>query len=166
MIQAGDRVDVGGGGRVVVLFGPASKRMASVRTDRGDYVEVEAAKCTVLPPAFKVGDWVTARWMDGQEETGPIRSIIRGVNDAWIVQVRTANGIFGAYSRHCTPVTSSAEPLARFAALIEDAETCALDGAATEQAKCIAAMAKALRKSQAQVEEARRAMRSIVELAR
>lgn len=167
MIQQGDRVDVFGGATVVTVYGPASKHMASVRTDRGDYVEVECAKCTVLPPTFKVGDWVTARWTNGREETGPIRSIIHGHDGARIVQISTANGgIFGAYSRHCTPVTSSTEPLARFASLIADAETCALDGPATEQAKCIAALAKALRESQSQVDEAKRTLRSIVELAR
>lgn len=167
MIQQGDRVDVLGGGQVVTVYGPASKRMASVKTDRGDYVEVECAKCTVLPPAFKVGDWVTARWNEGQEETGPVRSIAHGHDGSWIVQIDTANGgVFGAYSRHCTPAPDLSNPMVRYASLIADAETCVLDGPATEQAKAIAAMAKALRESQAQCEEAKRTLRSIVELAR
>jgi len=141
MVQAGDRVDVGGGGRVVVVYGPENRRMASVRTDRGDYVEVECAKCTVLPPAPPIEVKVNG-------EMRPIGVTIGGKRYV-VLQRETPD-----------------DPLARFASLIADAETCALDGAATEQAKCIAALAKALREAQAQVEEAKRTLRSIVELAR
>jgi hypothetical protein len=64
-----------------------------------------------------------------------------------------------------TTPTPPTDPLARFASLIADAER-AVDGPATEQAKAIASLAKALRESQASCEEARRTLRSIVELAR
>lgn len=134
-------MDVLGGGTVVTVYGPASKRMASVRTDRGDYVEVECSKCTVLPPAHPVEVKL------GSEMR------VEGV---------TIGGKRYVMLQRETPT----DPLARFASLIADAETCVIDGAATEQAKCIAALAKALRESQANVEEARRTLRSIVELAR
>lgn len=64
-----------------------------------------------------------------------------------------------------TATRDADRPLARFASLIADAER-AVDGPATEQAKAIASLAKALRESQASCEEARRTLRSIVELAR
>jgi len=142
MIQEGDRVDVLGGGTVFVVFGPESKRIAAVRTDRGDYVEVECAKCTVLPPAppveVKLG--------------GEMRVVGVTVGGKRYVMLQREN-----------PTT---DPLTRYAALIADAETCVLDGPATDQAKCIAALAKALRESQAQCEEAKRTLRSIVEIVR
>lgn len=142
MIQQGDRVDVLGGGTVVRVYGSASKRMASVRTDRGDYVEVECAKCTALPPAH------------------PVEVKLGG--GMRVVGVTVGGKRYGVLHREIPP----SEPLVRHAALIADAETCVLDGPATEQAKAIVALAKALRESQASCEEARRTLRSIVELAR
>ena len=199
MVQAGDRVDVGGGGRVVVVYGPENRRMASVRTDRGDYVEVECAKCTVLPPAFKIGDWVRVRPAGYATEcVFQVEEIAKLADATWVLHGRSANGAaFSAYSRDCTlqtlapPVEVKAgsemrpigvtvggkryavlmrenpdDHLARFKEMIADAETCAIDGAATEQAKCIAALAKALRESQASFDEAKRTLRAIVEIVR
>jgi len=158
MIQEGDRVDVLGGGVVMAVYGPANKRMASVRTDRGDYVEVECAKCTVLPPAFTVGDHV--RFCD---EDGVVARI-ECKGHGWDVWIDMNDRTVVTSSHHA--IVAHPNPIRRFAALIADAETCVLDGAATEQAKCIAALAKALRESQASLDEAKRTLRSIVELAR
>ena len=138
MIQQGDRVDVLGGGTVVVVYGPASKRMASVKTDRGDRVEVECSKCTVLPPAHPVE----------VKLGGDLRPMGVTIGGKRYVMLQREN--------------PSTDPLMRFGALIADAER-AVDGPATEQAKAIVALAKALRES---CEEAKRTLRSIVELAR
>ena len=62
--------------------------------------------------------------------------------------------------------TETNEALVRFSALIADAEVCMLDGPATEQAKCIAALAKALREEQARAQRAKEALRSIAEIVR
>lgn len=197
MIQQGDRVDVLGGGVVVSVYGPASKRVARVKADRGDHVEAECAKCTVLPPAFKVGDWVEGRLAGHAGKcVFQIAEIAQVGQTTWTLRGESATGaMIVAYSRDCTLATPPVEvkvgsemrpigvtvggrrytvlmrenpddPIARFKGMIADAETCVLDGAATEQAKCIASLAKALRESQASCDEAKRTLRAIVEMVR
>jgi hypothetical protein len=62
--------------------------------------------------------------------------------------------------------TETNEALVRFSALIADAEVCMLDGPATEQAKCIAALAKALREERLRLEKATEALRGIAAIVR
>ena len=73
--------------------------------------------------------------------------------------------LFGASAHDCILASQSTAPLVRFAALIADAER-AVDGPATEQAKCIAALAKALREEQARTQRAKEELRSIAEIVR
>ena len=118
---------------------------------------------------FKVGDWLAVEWFDegkGQRLLGRVLDVV-GVAGKQRVMLTTANGeTINVPSAFCTHAEHSGDPIVRFASLIADAETCAVDGAATEQAKCIAALATALRESEAERERMKRTLRSIVEMAR
>lgn len=118
---------------------------------------------------FKVGDWMALEWVDegkAQRLLGRVRDVV-GVAREQRVVFTTPNGeTLSVQAMFCIHAEHPGDPLARFASLIADAETCSVDGAATEQAKCIAALATALRESETAREEMKRTLRSIVEMAR
>lgn len=144
----------------------AEERLATM-VQQGNNVDVGGGSGSTAAP-FNVGDWVRARPAGYATECVFQVAEVVEIDQTWGIRGETASGApISAWSRDCTMTTPTppTDPLARFASLIADAER-AVDGPATEQAKCIAAMAKALRESQAQGEEAKRTLRSIVELAR
>lgn len=136
-----------------------------------DRVDVSVGSGSTAAP-FNVGDWVRAT-CGGKTVDGEVREVLP-VGGWWLVRLVRTDGVrFDMDDQSCVlvkrcdalPRETPTDPLARFASLIADAER-AVDGPATEQANAIASLAKALRESQASCEEARRTLRSIVELAR
>ena len=159
MIQEGAFVDMGMQGLGVVrsVFGSEHKRQASVQCGDGSIVEVECAMLKPLPQVA-VGD----RVLFNGDEDGVVTRIERK-DHGWDVWIATGTREFVTSSHHA--ISAHPNPLVRYAALIHSAER-AVDGPATEQAKCIAALAKALREEQARTQRAKETLRSIAEIVR
>lgn len=122
------------------------------RSDRASAISTGSAvvRSEETPP-FGVGEWVVAR----SGEVGRVERIEPQGAQAWYLILRSQVGYsFGAYAIDCTPASRSADPLARFAALVEFAEVAVEAATATEEGKAIAMLAAALRAAQGRAKRA------------